>query len=326
MRQKLFAAAVFSIISTVLYSQEEAVKPPGFFSKYTFSLSASTGLWYGHTEELVYQNGESSDYISELIWELKPVLNLGVEFELALRRPMEQQGFFLNLRGKFGLPNESGLMLDSDWTDSSNMKLRTHYSEQENHTHTAILLGGSTGWNFPVMARAAIKLYVNLAYRYFAFSAQNGYLDYPSGIKNIYGEVITFKQIFSSFTSGLSCYIKLANMFALEVFGDAGFVFYYDDEDFHQARAGGQDFGLQYHDYSNNGIEYNVGAKFHVLFNSNLALIAGFRYSGITNVRGYSEVRYMTIGTEKPDWSKPSYTAGAALSLFDIDCTFKITY
>ncbi len=76
-----------------------------------FSISPLTAVTLGYTDELVYGSDSGSyPYLSQLHWEIKPAVTLGVEGALNL-----ENRFFLNVALGKALNIGTGEMTDRDW-------------------------------------------------------------------------------------------------------------------------------------------------------------------------------------------------------------------
>lgn len=285
--------------------------------RYSFSMSASSGVLLGRTEEIVYKNPTGNDYLSELLWQVMPVWYIGAAFEFS-PKVHTNSGFYAAFKGTFGVPfSSSGTMQDRDWTHDNDNKL-TNFSEHTNRTRALTLLSLRAGWSFPAGKFLAVRTYLNINYDYFSFSAKNGYYSYESDLwekKNLYGELITFTQMFAAISPGVSFYFPLHKKFSFDVFAGVGYVFIYKDEDNHLKKD------MQFIDFANGGIAVHAGTNLSLKprgkfsFNLNFS----YRYKGL--IRGYSEYSDTNNGilylTADP--------IGAALSLFDLGLSITLS-
>jgi outer membrane protease len=149
-----------------------------FSQPYSFSLSTGPGFLFGTAYEIVYQNSKSDHYLSELQWNMKPLLYWGLDLELAPQKPMQRWGPFFGLGIKAGLPMETGDIEDRDWIPSSTRPgALTHFSSHDNHTKAAFLVNLETGLSFPLW-KMLFKVYLDADYMYFKWEAQDGYTQY----------------------------------------------------------------------------------------------------------------------------------------------------
>ncbi|MDR0450590.1 MAG: omptin family outer membrane protease, partial [Treponema sp.] len=79
---------------------------------YTFSVSPAIGFFAGQGEEIVYRSERSGTYLSELLWDIKPLVYSGLVLDVSQKK---SPGFFYSVSLKFGFPMMSGLLEDRDW-------------------------------------------------------------------------------------------------------------------------------------------------------------------------------------------------------------------
>ena len=187
-------------------------------SNYTFSASASTGFLYGQSEEIVYKP-DGDTYLSELLWDVKPLFYWGLALNFAQENPLENFGFFTNLSIKFGIPADTGSITDRDWLPEEDLNAHlTNFSTNDNFTQNALLLDFNAGISFPIASRFALKLYASVSFMDFSGKGTDGYQKYESDNwekKSFKGEVINYKQQWAIFGLGLSAYFPFATYFAL---------------------------------------------------------------------------------------------------------------
>jgi len=124
----LFVLVVALAAGPGLGAQEEAVgEPPGDVLPparfpYTVTLSAGFGLFAGQAEEIVYAGSsktslpawDDDDKLSQLLWDLKPLVYGGVGAVFAPRDPWTRSGFYLETGVSLGIPGRVGVMEDRD--------------------------------------------------------------------------------------------------------------------------------------------------------------------------------------------------------------------
>jgi outer membrane protease len=148
-----------------------------FNQPYSFSMSTGPGFLYGTAYEIVYKSSGSDDYVSELQWNMKPLLYWKLDLELAPQKPMQRWGPFFGLGIKAGLPMETGDMEDRDWLKSKSPGSLTHFSSHDNHTKAAFLVNLGTGLSFP-LRKVLFKVHLQADYMYFKWEARDGYIQY----------------------------------------------------------------------------------------------------------------------------------------------------
>lgn len=350
--------ALRTLFSTVLFAVGVCapLKAAESGGGYTLSASGTTGIWVGTTEELVYLSASGDRYLSQLVWQMFPLVHMGMDLALTPSGIFERGGFYAGLSGRFAIPGtNSGVMQDSDWVIMNNPSYRTNFSEHDNITNSAVNINASAGWSFPISGRFALRPYLNFSYRYFSFSAQDGYARYeiisdaglPSGTFNnfsIYGEGITYKQSFHSLAPGVSFTTKLGDKVALECFANVGWVIKYEDEDIHifrnekigtgitssGARVDIMSSGIQFQSSGNLGLDVNAGVKLDItpMEKLDLRLFASYAFS---KVRSDSRYRNQSQFASLSQWDARSYggngpgTGGGILSLFEFGFALRVS-
>ena len=144
---------------------------------------------YGTAYEIAYKHSGSSGYVSELQWDIKPLLYMGINCTFAPEKPANRWGFFIGIGIKAALPMETGTMEDRDWLSHDPYYHTapgslTHFSSHDNHTKAAFLINLDTGFSLP-LGKCVLKFYLNLNYMYFKWEARDGYIQYgPNGHDN----------------------------------------------------------------------------------------------------------------------------------------------
>ncbi|GHV78558.1 hypothetical protein AGMMS49944_03490 [Spirochaetia bacterium] len=151
---------------------------------YRISLAAKAGVLLGQAEEIVYKYSDDDAYLSQLLWDLKPLVYLGSSLSLSRANPLAGLGAAVDLSVKFGLPILSGTMEDRDWHDpyvignTYDDIYLTNFSSSDAYIQGAMLLDFSGGITIPIASVVAIKALVSFSYMRFSWIAQNGYLQY----------------------------------------------------------------------------------------------------------------------------------------------------
>jgi outer membrane protease len=285
----------------------------------TISMSPLFGFFYGQSGEIVYDNFGQNKQLSRLDWDMEPLFYLGGRLALSPSQPLEEWGLFFTLDMKFGVPGKTGTMEDRDWLALNHGNI-TNFSSHDNYTQKMISLGLRGGGSFPLLEKAALKIYGELLYTRFSFSARNGAGQYARKTgERIYesslsihtafaGDVINYVQNWFVFSPGLSLFYPFHRFFSEEL--DCAvipFVFI-TAEDRHLRT------NVERRDYMRWGLFLEPGASFYFTPLEKFFLSLDFSYRFITGVKGKSFEG--TLGTGNHVLS--SYKAGAGLSLFDI--------
>jgi outer membrane protease len=140
---------------------------------FTFSVSPLTGFLYGHGEEIVYQSEKGGAYLSELLWDIKPLVYSGAVLDVSWKN---NPGFFCSVSLKFGFPMETGFMEDRDWL-AWNGAL-SHYSRHDSKAGEAWFCDFLGGISLPFGSRVLFKPFLGLSYTHLEWIASDGYTKY----------------------------------------------------------------------------------------------------------------------------------------------------
>jgi outer membrane protease len=166
----------FSLFANVFIPPYYASAEPG---AYTFSAGGAVGFLYGQSEEIVYKNS-AGDYLSQLLWDMKPLFYYGYTLQFERSKPLQRPGFFTGLSVKYGIPAETGVMEDRDWLDKRDHRL-THFSRHDNFTESMLLFDVKAGCSFPIFHAVVLKVYGLLSFMNFSWDSFDGYTQYASG-------------------------------------------------------------------------------------------------------------------------------------------------
>jgi outer membrane protease len=188
-------------------------------TKYSFSFGTGFGIVWGQAFEYVYPVSEETkgEFLSELIWDIKPVFYWGINADFGLTDLYSSPGFFSSIALKAGIPAYSGAMEDRDWMSKVNSNL-THFSKHKNETNEFVRIDLAAGASFP-MKFLYIKPFISGSWTHFVFAGSNGYYKHAKKenpgiyepIENApvvsldgYGNVITYQQDWLILSAGCS--------------------------------------------------------------------------------------------------------------------------
>ncbi|MDR1127456.1 MAG: omptin family outer membrane protease [Treponema sp.] len=184
-------------------------------SLYLASSSASFGVFYGQVEEILYKGDDSRDYLSQLLWDMEPLLFWGVSMNFERRNLLDGFGFFTEATLKYGVNADSGVMEDRDWAGIYGQL--TNYSQHQNYTQNALILNLDAGVSFPLFKIFVFKVYGTVLFVDFAFESRDGYYQYTSSYTDTWsdslpkkpytGAAINYKQMW--FIGGLGASLAL---------------------------------------------------------------------------------------------------------------------
>jgi outer membrane protease len=198
---------------------------------YTFSVTSSAGFLYGYGEEIVYKYPGEETYVSQLLWNMKPLFYFGGALDFSRIKPMERLGFFTGLSLKFGFPGNTGIMEDRDWNTPED--LLSNYSRSDNYTEGALLFDYSLGMTIPLRSFALFKVFWGLSWMSFHWTGRDGYLLYPKTAggsylydaplddsaekEPLYGPAISYSQDWLMTYPGISLLVPLGAWFKADI-------------------------------------------------------------------------------------------------------------
>ena len=286
---------------------------------YGFTLSPSIGILYGHSEEIVYNDPPRQNlYMSELLWDLKPLLYAGLGADFQPRDPASRQGFAAALSFKAGLPTRTGIIENRDWLHHNENYL-TNYSRHDAYSETAILLDVSAGYFWRFFNSVNLNVHGEFSYMHFPWSAKDGYTQYPqepwdnappwdSNLpkNNVYGEVLKYKQNWFIFSPGLSLDWEMNRLFSLKTRFNYSPLIYSANRDDHPHAT--------FFDYLSFGHYFKGGGELILSPSPKTSISLSASYKFITGARGDT----VQGNTRDKD------AAGAALSALDLGLAVKL--
>lgn len=309
MRKIILCALVFIFVS--FYILAETTKEHDF----RFSIGTSIGILAGKSEEIVYRDGNSSEKLSQLLWQFKPLVYAGLDFHYIWFGQETGAYFFTGLYFKYGLPGGSGLMEDRDWLIDQSPDLLTHYSVHDNTTNSAFLIDADVGGSFGFLRELRLKLYFSYSYMTFSWTASGGsflYPDYNGGHVPGSGDCGTYTQIWQILSPGFSFYGTFYRIFDFELSFRASPLVWCYDKDEHLLK------GLVINDYLFGGVFMEPGLLFSFKPVSFLSLSTSVSYRYISGTRG--DAVYHRKGRPASTYENSS---GAGYSAFNISITAK---
>jgi outer membrane protease len=217
---------------------EEPVKKLFSFSleptlSFFYSLEPTLGFFYGQSEEIVYKNN-TGDYLSELLWDMKPLLYCGIDLSLGLQIPSWRPvSVYTVLSAKIGKDGFSGIMEDRDW-QQPDADFLTNYSRHNAFISDAWFFDADIGLSRPLrpgMAfNPALSVFVRLSYMEMTWIARDGYTQYGENNDNspyvpwddsfdkipMEGDGIQYSQKWLLVSPGLAAGLPLSDFFTLD--------------------------------------------------------------------------------------------------------------
>jgi outer membrane protease len=315
---KLLITLAIVIFSPVMAKAED--------NKYALSLSPLLGVLYGQGEEIVYKYLSQDKFLSQLLWDQKPLLYAGVEAEFGPRSFYEKSGICASFSIKCGLPFKSGIIENRDWDDLYDDDL-THYSRHDAFSKNAILADLSIGYSWRITNRLALGANGAFSFMHFSWSGSDGYYQYAELIsyrhykpwdENIIktefkGPVINYTQNWFIVSPGVSLKLRINSLLSLD-----GNFFYSPlilsvNKDEHLLKE------LSYKDHTYFGHHLKAGASLVFSISERVGLLFNLSYKTIFGSRGDTEV-------ERNNNKTRNYgNSGAGYSSLDLALSLKMS-
>jgi outer membrane protease len=294
---------------------------------YVFSISPQFGLLYGKAIEIVFPTNTKGIWLSQLLWNMKPLLYYGAAAELSLFDPMKHWSFFSGFSAKIGIPGISGVMEDRDWQSVENDQL-TDFSTHDNYTREAFLLDFTAGVSFPLGSLLLLKAYAAVSYTSFRWTGMDGWGQYavktapgkyrPMDDAPVFhqysGKVIHYNQDWLMFSPGVSLDLVLFNTFSCSLSFLISPLVFGADLDEHLGS------NVQYREYFQFGLFLEPGGRISWSPNEWLALSAQVSYRYINTVSYQTYMRNIGGAEYHQTYGK----AGGGVSLMDAGLFVKI--
>jgi len=262
-------------------------------ANYGFTLSPNIGILYGHSEEIVYKDPPYQNfYLSELLWDLKPLVYVGLVADYGPLDRSVTRGFTAALSFKAGLPLRTGILENRDWLNRDK-DFVTWYSRHDTYSRTAVLLDASAGYLWRFAGSLAFSAYGELSFMHFSWSGKDGYRQYTletsdgyppwdSGLPKSYytGEVIQYRQNWFVLSPGVSLNWDMNRLFSMKAFFNYSPLIYCAARDDHLV------LGTTFFDYPYFGHYLKSGGGFVLSASTNTSLSLFLSYNYITGPRG----------------------------------------
>jgi len=287
---------------------------------YGFSIGIQFGFIYGQAFEYVYplDNDTKGSLLSELIWDMKPVLYYGIKADFGKVNPYVSPGFFSSLSFKAGIPAKTGVMEDRDWMSTENNSL-THFSSHDNITKEMFTADLLLGASFPVKSLFFIKPFFSGSWMRFSFSGKDGSGTYARNKGSAYypiddnpkhitysGEVIRYEQNWLLLATGFSIGTDILFPLTFELFLKISPLTYCSATDEHLTTR------MIYKDFTSFGFYYEPEVNVSI-FLKQIELSFNFAYRYIGKTKGET---YIKKNTDTQYYLSPN-KAGAGLSIID---------
>jgi hypothetical protein len=285
----LFAPFVFSI------DTENQVKT-NFFGVYAFTLEPSVSMLWGIGDEIIYNtpndnNKSTNKYTSELIWDMKPLICIGLSLAFSPHQQYEKSGFRAQASVKCALPIRAGITEDKDWL-ADNQPYLTNYSRHTNMSDGSVFADLNAGYSWAIANCVSLNLYAALLYYHLAWKAENGYIQYASGNQpwndtvaktDIYGPAIQYQQNWFLLTPGFDAGFRLNSVVAMKLFAEVTPFIYAKNVDNHMLASK----FIQYEDYLSWGLYFKYGGGMSWKPNKHTEISFSASIQRLAGARGY---------------------------------------
>ena len=301
---------------------------------YAFSLSPLAGFLYGQGDEILYKYPGNDRYISRLVWDLKPLVYLGLGSDFCPRDLFQGNGIILSSSLKFGLPFLSGDLIDEDWL-ARNSEVMTNHSRHDAYSMNAIMADLKGGYSWRLTDSIAVGAFGALSFMYLSWSGEDGYYQYletdSSGDLNpgetwtpdipktrFNGPVILYNQSWLTFSPGLQAIVKVTDNLSMETFISYSPLIYCAARDDHL-----QDNPPRVSwDYPVFGHCINGGMNFSYLLSSKVNFYFNFSVRHITGSRGKSY--FQNTDSSENEVVRNRYDGGAGFTAVDFSLALRI--
>jgi len=296
---------------------------------YQFSIGTQFGFVSGEALELIYPTNTHVDLLSELTWEMKPVLYYGIQVDISRSNFISASGFFTSLSFRMGIPGVSGIHENRDWQSDVNNEL-TDFSSHTNKTKEFYLFDAAFGFSIPAGV-FYIKPFINFSWMRFSYSGNDGNGTYArrkstnpdtyhsiddNPIKISYSgqEVIRYQQDWYLISAGFTIGTQVLFPLALDLSFQISPLTYCVSRDDHLSVIifGNKSPHRVYKDYTSLGLFLEPAGKISITAGRfDFSIIGAYRYIGRTKGPAYSDFGNRGLFIQNGE-------AGAALSIFDV--------
>ncbi len=150
------------------------------------------------------------DKYSYLEWQIKNELMAG------LRLSADYRNLFATAELKYGFPQKSGIIMDSDWlniqysTFHEQQTYKTNYSEHDNKIDSDFLISAQVGYKYNVLKGLNVSPFIGFDFSKITFTASDGHIWYGKDISTHTGA--SNEQITGPYEPHNSDYVTSENM------------------------------------------------------------------------------------------------------------------
>jgi len=310
----LVIITIFFTLHNSLFCQEQPSR------RYELSIGPQFGFTHGQVLELVYPEYTPSPLLSELRWDVKPMVFYGANINFGRIDPMKALGFFASFSIKAGVPGDTGIMEDRDWMSMENTSL-THFSSHTNKTNKFYSLDAEAGISIPVLSLFYTKPFISASMMHFSFTGRDGYVKYARQKQDnpaayypiddrpdtytLSGDCINYTQDWLLFAFGFKLGRQLPANFSFDLSFQISPISFCVGIDEHIARK------IIFHDVTRWGLFLEPGARLSYTL-ERLEFSFDFAWRKIFNTRGETYISY-----NKENYALTGGEGGAAMSILN---------
>lgn len=220
-----------------------------------FSVSPHISILYGELSEILY--GFDDEIVSQLDWEQKPLINLGLSSTAAIKN------FLISADFDYSLPLANSYMYDSDWENGEKYSFTKHPLTKQQNIDTSL----SFAYKISIPFKLFVIPVIQFNYLYSDFEAGNGSGNRHGRNIRVYG--VDYKRHSFYIFTGLSVNAQPLSKLTFQIDFLAAPWLYQESLDYHH--------GVK-HPFSTKDIQTGVFTKFktsltaEVFLNKTLAL------------------------------------------------------
>jgi outer membrane protease len=297
-----------------------------------FSVETTLGFFYGQGEEIVYKDTDGT-YLSELLWDMKPLLYYGSALSLEVQIPAWPVSFYAAPSVKIGIDGRSGFIEDRDWLDTNNDFL-THYSKHDSFIYSSWFFDADIGVSLPLRPgrtfNPVVSVFNRFSYMELKWISRDGYTQYGANFSfsppydswsdsfskiEVSGPGIQYSQFWVLVSQGFAADFPILSFLTLNCSFTITPLIWAAAEDLHLVK------NEQYLDYPQGGLalEPEIQALFFPNRRCSLSLRVSWRY--ITGAVGDSWVKAIS----GKNYEKTG-AAGAGYHALDTGISFKVYF
>jgi len=199
----IFFEIIISLSSLVFAETERALH---FSVEPTFSIKNGTlGEYVFLIKSALTKSSDTGstpdDKLSYLEWQIKNEIMMG------LKASSDYRNLFATAELSFGFPQNSGIVMDSDWMNiqysatKEQQTYKTNYSEHDNKINYDFLIGAQAGYKYEIWNGLSVSPFIGFDFSKISFTATDGHIWYGKDISTHTGSSRTKTGPFEKYNS-----------------------------------------------------------------------------------------------------------------------------